>query len=166
VFVPASSSPVKVDRLRRYGATVTVGGDNYADAFAASHERAQSSRALIITRTTASTPGQGTVAHDLDDQLSNIDTVAVVVGGGGGLIGGIASWYVDHAKVNAVEPGRIPTLAAALQAGRPVDFEVGGIAATCLAPNALATSASPQLQQPACNPCWSAMTPSSPPGNC
>jgi threonine dehydratase len=133
VFVPTSSSPVKVDRLRRYGATVTVAGNYYAEAFAASQERAQATGALIVHAYDGfdTVAGQGTVARELDEQLSTIDTVLVAVGGGG-LIGGIASWYAGHAKVIAVEPERIPTLAAALQAGRPVDIEVGGIAADSL----------------------------------
>jgi threonine dehydratase len=75
--------------------------------------------------------GQGTVARELADQLPDVDTVLVAVGGGG-LIGGIASWYAGRAKVVAVEPERIPTLAAALDAGRPVDVTVGGITADSL----------------------------------
>ena len=133
VFVPTSSSAVKVSRLRRYGAIVTVRGDYYADAWAASQERAQATGALVVHAYDGfeTVSGQGTVAWELDKQLSDIDTVLVAVGGGG-LIGGIASWYAGHAKVVAVEPERIPTLAAALQAGRPVDVEVGGVAADSL----------------------------------
>src|SRR5207245_5738872 len=54
--------------------------------------------------------------------------------GGGGLIGGIASWYGGTAKVMGVEPQAAPTLAEALKAGRPVDAETGSIAADSLAP--------------------------------
>ena len=133
VFVPISSSPVKVNRLRHYGAVVTVGGDYYADAWAACQERAQATGALIVHAYDGfeTVAGQGTVARELADQLPDVDTVLVAVGGGG-LIGGIASWYARRAKVVAVEPERIPTLAAALDAGRPVDVTFGGIAADSL----------------------------------
>jgi threonine dehydratase len=133
VFVPTSSSAVKVNRLRRYGASVTVGGEYYADAWVAAQERASVTGALIVHAYDGfeTVAGQGTVARELDEQLDDIDTVLVAVGGGG-LVGGIASWYAGHMKVVAVEPERAPTLAAAVEAGRPVDVAVGGIAADSL----------------------------------
>src|SRR5262245_36475385 len=36
IFVPSISSPPKIERIRRYGAELVVGGERYADAFAAS----------------------------------------------------------------------------------------------------------------------------------
>ena len=71
--------------------------------------------------------GQGTLARELDRQVSDVDTVLVAVGGGG-LIAGVATWYAGRARIVAVEPERIPTLASALTAGRPVDVEVSGVA--------------------------------------
>jgi hypothetical protein len=53
-------------------------------------------------------------------------------GRGGGLVGGISSWYAGRVGVVAVEPERAPTLHAALAAGEPVDVEVGGVAADSL----------------------------------
>src|SRR4249919_3097616 len=38
IFVPTVSSPAKIDRIRSYGADLTVGGDRYAEALAASLE--------------------------------------------------------------------------------------------------------------------------------
>lgn len=133
VFVPTSSSPVKIHRLHSYGATVTVGGDFYADAYVACQQRAAVSSALMVHAYDGfdTVAGQGTLARELDGQSPGIDTVLVAVGGGG-LIGGVAAWYSGQAKIVAVEPDRIPTLAAALSAGRPVDVEVGGVAADSL----------------------------------
>ncbi len=54
--------------------------------------------------------------------------------GGGGLIGGIASWYKNKVRVVGVEPEQAPTLTWALAAGEPVDAPAGGIAADSLAP--------------------------------
>ncbi len=48
VFVPEVSSPFKVDLIRRYGAEATVGGAFYADAYAASTERAAETGALVV----------------------------------------------------------------------------------------------------------------------
>jgi threonine dehydratase len=77
--------------------------------------------------------GQGTVGLELEEQAPNLDTLLVAVGGGG-LIGGIAAWYQGKIKIVGVEPEAAPTLTKALEAGRPVDAEAGGIAADSLAP--------------------------------
>ncbi|MDQ3763758.1 MAG: threonine/serine dehydratase [Actinomycetota bacterium] len=133
VFVPTSSSAVKVSRLRHYGAQITVIGEYYADAYTASERRAAETGALVVHAYDQSevVAGQGTVGAELDCQLPGLDTVLVAVGGGG-LLGGIATWFNGQARVVAVEPERIPTLAAALDAGHPVDVKVGGIAADSL----------------------------------
>ena len=75
--------------------------------------------------------GQGTLARELEDQAPDLETVFVAVGGGG-LIGGIAAWYAGRVRVIGVEPQSCPTLYRALEAGRPVDVDVGGIAADSL----------------------------------
>ena len=56
----------------------------------------------------------------------------LVAVGGGGLIGGVAAWFAGDVRVVGVEPETCPTLHAALQAGEPVDVEVGGLAADAL----------------------------------
>jgi threonine dehydratase len=81
--------------------------------------------------------GQGTLAAELEQQAPDLDVLLVAVGGGG-LIGGIAGWYAGatghRPRIVGVEPERAPTLTRALEAGRPVDAEAGGIAADSLAP--------------------------------
>jgi threonine dehydratase len=75
--------------------------------------------------------GQGTLGRELERQAPDLDTVLVAVGGGG-LIAGVAAWYAGRVKVVAVEPERCPTLYRAVEAGEPVDVEVGGVAADSL----------------------------------
>jgi threonine dehydratase len=142
VFVPTASSPVKVARLRSYGVRVVVGGDYYADAYLASAERAQETGALVVHayEGTSTVAGQGTLARELGEQRPDVDTVLVAVGGGG-LVAGIASWYAGRARVVSVEPERIPTLAAALDSGGPVDVDVSGVAADSLGARRLGTTA-------------------------
>jgi len=77
--------------------------------------------------------GQGSVGLEFEQQAPNLDSLLVAVGGGG-LIGGVASWYSNSINVVGVEPEAAPTLHNALQAGRPVDSPAGGIAADSLAP--------------------------------
>src|SRR3954467_4944472 len=48
IFVPTVSSPAKIDRIRLYGADLTVTGDRYADALAASIEWSKNSGAMPV----------------------------------------------------------------------------------------------------------------------
>ena len=133
IFVPEPTPDIKVDRLRRYGARVMLAGAHYAEALAASRARAAQTGALEVHAYDQPevVAGQGALARELEGQVSALDTVLVAVGGGG-LIGGVAAWFAGRVKVVAVEPERCPTLYAAVQAGEPVDVEVGGVAADAL----------------------------------
>jgi threonine dehydratase len=135
IFVPTVSSPAKMDRIRAYRADLVVTGERYADALAASQEWAAKSGAMPIHafEQVETLLGQGTVGLEFEEQDPNLDTLLVAVGGGG-LIGGIAAWYAGRIKIVGVEPELAPTLTRALEAGRPVDAEAGGIAADSLAP--------------------------------
>jgi threonine dehydratase len=135
IFVPTVSSPAKIDRIRAYGADLTVIGERYAEALAASLEWSKTSGAMPVHAfdQIETLAGQGTLALELSQQAPELDTVLVAVGGGG-LIGGIAAWYESTTRVVAVEPEGAPTLADALKAGQPVDAPTGSIAADSLAP--------------------------------
>lgn len=135
IYVPRVASPAKIERIRSYGADLVVGGERYADALASSEGWAAESGALQVHAydQPETLLGQGTVALELSAQAPLLDTVLVPVGGGG-LIGGMASWYGRSARIVGVEPEAAPTLTEALRAGRPVDAPAGGIAADSLAP--------------------------------
>ncbi len=135
IFVPSISSPAKIRRIREYGAELVVGGDRYDDALAASEACVAQSGALAIhafdQRETLL--GQGTIGLEFEQQVADLDTLLVAVGGGG-LIGGIAAWYGREIRIIGVEPEASPTLTKAMLAERPVDVEAGGLAANSLAP--------------------------------
>jgi len=133
IFVPVITPKNKVDRLRHYGASITVTGNNYAEALAASRERAAQTGAVAIhayddARVLA---GQGTLGMEFEEQVRGLDSVLIAVGGGG-LIGGVASWYRERVRVIGVEPERAPTLHKSLAAGQVVEVETGGVAADSL----------------------------------
>ena len=138
VFVPTVCSPAKIERIRGYGAQLVVGGDLYANALAASEEYAAATGALRIHAfdQPETLLGTGTLGLELEAQAPALDALVVSVGGGG-LIGGIASWYAGNGagtQIIGVEPELAPTLSDALRAGKPVDAPAGGIAADSLAP--------------------------------
>jgi threonine dehydratase len=134
IFVPRVASAAKQERIRSYGAELVVIGERYADALAASEKWRTETGAMPVHAydQIETLLGQGTVALEFEQQEPKLDTLLVAVGGGG-LIGGIAAWYEVRVKIVGVEPEAAPTLAKALEAGKPVDVETGGIAADSLA---------------------------------
>jgi threonine dehydratase len=135
IFVPEVSPPAKLERIRSYGADLVVGGARYAEALAASERFAEETGALQVHafNQEETLVGQGTLGLEIENDLPEIDTLMVAVGGGG-LIGGIAAWYAGRIRIIAIEPEGAPTLYRAFEAGRPVDAPAEGIAADSLAP--------------------------------
>src|SRR5258706_8690930 len=142
IFVPTVCSQAKIDRIRSYGAELSIGGERYADALAASEEWVAQTGALAVHAfdQLETLLRQATMGLELEAQAPGLDTVLAAVGGGG-LLGGIAAWYAGgggpgsrRVRVIGVEPEGAPTLTAALAAGRPVDAPAGSIAADSLAP--------------------------------
>lgn len=148
IFVPSIASPAKIQQITDYGAELVITGERYADALAASEAWVAQSGALPIhafdQRETVL--GQATVGLEFEEQAVGMTTLLVAVGGGG-LIAGLAAWYDGRIKIVAVEPTLAPTLTRALEAGRPVDTEAGGIAAESLAPRRVGELVFPVIQR-------------------
>jgi threonine dehydratase len=148
IFVPTVASPEKIERIRGYGAELVVTGERYAEALASSEQWAAQSGALTVHAydQIETLLGQGSVGLEFEQQAHDLDSLLVAVGGGG-LIGGVASWYANRIKIIGVEPEAAPTLYNALQAGHPVDSPAGGIAADSLAPRRVGELMFPIAQQ-------------------
>jgi len=135
IFVPTVSAPAKVERIRQLGADLVVGGDRYADALAAAQRWTAESGALSVHAFDQHETllGQGSLGLELAEQVTDLDTVLVPVGGGG-LIAGMAAYFAGTIRLVGVEPDDAPTLTYARAAGQPTDAPAGGIAADALAP--------------------------------
>src|SRR6266849_3514208 len=109
---------------RRHGAQVVLHGDDYDAAYARARE-IEAERGLVFIhpfddpRVVA---GQGTIGLELVEQVLDLETVVVPVGGGG-LIGGVAL-ALEHLKpevrVIGVQSEEMPGMKAALAAGARV----------------------------------------------
>lgn len=134
VFVPESAPRVKVELLREYGATVVQRGSEYAEAYEAAQRHVAGSGALFCHAydQLEIVAGAGVIGLEIIEDLPDVDTILVAVGGGG-LFAGIATAALARGiRVVAVEPRTIPTLRSALDAGEPVDISVSGVAADSL----------------------------------
>jgi threonine dehydratase len=127
VFMWATANPLKVEATRGYGADVDLMAESPAEA----HDHL-----LAYVETTGRTfvhpfddpvlqAGHGTLGLEIVEDLPDVATIVVPVGGGG-LIAGVAS-AVD-CRVVGVEPEGAPSLSEALAAGEPVRIEPRSIA--------------------------------------
>src|SRR5207244_4464803 len=84
IFVPSISSPAKIARIRDYGAELVISGERYADALAASEAWVAQSGALAVHAFDQKETllGQGTIGLELEQELPDLDTLLVSVGGG------------------------------------------------------------------------------------
>jgi threonine dehydratase len=140
IFVPEISSPAKIARIRRAGATLHIEGARYAEALA-NCERFQEQSGAIGVHAYAeplTIAGQGTLALEWMEQEAGLDTLLIAVGGAG-LISGVAAFHQGRVKVVGVEPEGSCALHAALAAGGPVDVEVHSVAADSLGAKSVET---------------------------
>jgi threonine dehydratase len=91
VFMPRDSPMAKVDATRNYGARVELVGEGFDEAFEASQAHVEAAGATFIHpfEDELVIAGQGTIGLELAEQLPDLETVVVPVGGGG-LAAGVA----------------------------------------------------------------------------
>lgn len=133
VFVPASAPEVKLGAIRSERARVEVLPGPAAEAFAAAERHADESGALLahpydLPEIAA---GAGSCAVELEEQCPELDTLLVAVGGGG-LIGGIATWYGGRVRVVAVETHGTAALHESRRAGERIEHTASGVAMSAL----------------------------------
>jgi threonine dehydratase len=129
----ATASPQKVAATRAYGATVDLESPDPTRAFDRLGElQATSGRTLVHPfNDPVVQAGAGTVALEIEEDVPDVDTIVVPVGGGG-LISGIAA--AASGRVVAVEPELSPALHEGLKAGHPVPVQPRSIADGLSAP--------------------------------
>jgi threonine dehydratase len=130
VYLPRTTPRQKRDRVASLGGEmvdVRVVGDSYDDAAEAAADDIGRTGATLVPafddpRTVA---GQGTVVREVVEQLDRAPDVLVVPVGGGGLLAGTLAWLRERhpeVLVLGVEPAGAASMAAALDAGHPVDL--------------------------------------------
>ena len=124
LFVPETVPRAKLDKLRSFPVTVRVEGRTYDDAFALATAFAERTGASYLhafddPRTAA---GQGTVGLEILEDLPQVGTILVPVGGGG-LLAALAvavKAVAPQVRLVAVQPEASPALRQSLREGRPL----------------------------------------------
>ena len=127
IVMPLTTPLVKVTATREFGAEVLLHGANYDEAYAeATRLCADQGMTFIHPFDDAAVmAGQGTIGLELLEQIPQLEAVVVPIGGGG-VIGGIACAIKEtrpEIRVVGVQTSRLPSMAAAVEAGRPVTIE-------------------------------------------
>jgi threonine dehydratase len=91
VFVPEDAPMAKVEAARSYGARVEMTGERFEESVTAARAHVEETGAVFVHpfEDEAVIAGQGTLGLELAEQLPDVETVVVPIGGGG-LCSGIA----------------------------------------------------------------------------
>ena len=127
VVMPTTVTPAKRAGAERYGARIELAGTTTADRMARALEIVQQDGATLVPPYDHPQiiAGQGTVGLEIVEDLPEVATVLVPVGGGG-LSAGVAAavkLLSPGARVIGIEPEGAPKLTAARAAGQPVVLE-------------------------------------------
>ena len=129
VYMPVDAPLPKVAATRGYGADVRMVGNTVDESLAAAQDdAARSGRTFIHPFDHGHVvAGQGTIALEILEQVPDVGTVVVPLGGGG-LAAGIAialDALAPHVKVVAVQAKTAAAFPPSLRAGHPVSTPVG-----------------------------------------
>lgn len=122
VFMPESTPPQKVFATRDYGAEVVLTGKNFDEAYAAALKAQKETGALFVHPfdDPLVMAGQGTIGLEILDELPDLATILVPIGGGG-LIAGIATAIKQtrpRVRIIGVESAAAPSMHFSLGRGK------------------------------------------------
>ena len=132
VVMPATTPQIKITAVGELGAEIELFGDDYDAAYERALERCRERKATLVPPFDDPDviAGQGTIAVEILRQHDErLDAIFVPVGGGG-LIGGIASYIkalYPEIRIVGVEPEDAASMHASLAAGRRVTLDRVGI---------------------------------------
>jgi threonine dehydratase len=141
IFMPIGVALPKLQATRNYGADVVLHGHVVDETLQAAAEFAERTGAVLVPPFDHPdvVAGQGTLALELIEQLPEVSTVIVPIGGGG-LISGVASAFAQLAdelgkrvRVIGVQAENAAAYPPSLAAGHPVVVPVGSTIADGIA---------------------------------
>ncbi len=127
IFVPRNAPAVKKEGIARRGARVIDDAVDYDDAMVRARAFAGETGATFV-HPCLGVPllaGQGTVAVEVLEELPDLQSMLVCVGGGG-LLGGVGAFLLSeapHVRLIGVQSERTDAMSRALEAGRVIEIE-------------------------------------------
>ncbi len=127
IFLPSNASPAKIEKLKAWGAATHIIGSAWHESNEAAQAFVSETGAVYFHPFADPTvvSGQGTVGLEILDQMPDVTTVLVAMGGGG-LVSGVATAIkalAPHVRVVGIEATGSPVLLRALEVGRNVALD-------------------------------------------
>ena len=132
IVMPKTTPSIKVNSVAAYGARIVLHGNTYDDAREQAYAIKEKEQSVFVHPydDVEVMAGQGTVAIEILEQLTqNLDVIFIPVGGGG-LIGGMSAYIKSvspNTKIVAVEADDSACLKAAMEQGERVVLDQVGI---------------------------------------
>jgi threonine dehydratase len=127
IFVPTNVTQAKIDKLRKWGATVEVVGSiwNETNLSALAFARDKECAYFHPFADPYVVAGQGTLALELLEQQPDLDAVLIAIGGGGLITGMSVAFKAlkPSIRIIGIEPTGAPTFHASMAAGHVVKLD-------------------------------------------
>ncbi len=126
IFIPSTAPISKIEATRKYGAQIMLVDGVYDDAYQAAIKYQEETQGVFIHPFDDSDiiAGQGTIALELMEQLSDMEAVIVPIGGGG-LISGVAytvKMLNPKCKVYGVQACGAPSMVNSLHEHKRIEL--------------------------------------------
>ena len=127
IFLPSNASPAKIEKLEAWGAATRIIGSAWHESNEAAQAFVRETGAVYFHpfADAAVVAGQGTVGLEILDQMPDVTTVLVAMGGGG-LISGVSTAMralAPHVRIVGIEAAGSPVLLRGLEVGHNVTLD-------------------------------------------
>ena len=127
IFLPSNASPAKIEKLEAWGAATRIVGSAWDEPTRRRKPSSRESGAVYFHpfADPAVVAGQGTVGLEILEQMPDVTTVLVAMGGGG-LISGVSTAFkalAPQVRVVGIEAAGSPMLLRALEVGHNVALD-------------------------------------------
>ena len=132
IVMPNTTPSIKIDSVKKHGATIILHGDNYdtASDYAKTLAKEQEKVYIHPYDDPYVIAGQGTIGKELVEQLDTAPDAIFIAVGGGGLIAGIGAYIKEkwpQTKIIGVEPEDAASMSVSLEAGKRIELPEVGI---------------------------------------
>lgn len=127
IYVPDDASSTKLENMKQFGAKIEIHGNDCVLAEAKAREVADGSGKTYVSpyNDLFVMAGQGTIGVEIESQCDGLDAIIISVGGGG-LIGGTASYLKSvWADIHVIgcSPENSAVMLHSIKAGKVLDLE-------------------------------------------
>ena len=139
VVVPVTTPKIKIEKIRQHKVELILHGEGYdaAEQFARQLAKERSLTFISAYNDASVVAGQGTIGLEILEDLPNVESIIVPIGGGG-LIAGIATAAKNvrpDMEILGVQPETNPAMHHSLKAGKIIDVPTTNTIADGLAGN-------------------------------